>query len=78
MNTNNNTSPWGEKQSDQEKSDLKNYLEDWEFLNKEPSENLLKIKDIVDTWSDSIKDYCLVKLNTQDELFKDLTEEKVD
>lgn len=105
MNTNNNTSPWGEKQlkeissktldpvatevweilliyndelSDQEKSDLKNYLEDWEFLNKEPSEKLLKIKDIVDTWSDSIKDYCLVKLNTQDELFKDLTEEKVD
>jgi hypothetical protein len=69
---------YNDELSDQEKSDLKNYLEDWEFLNKEPSENLLKIKDIVDTWSDSIKDYCLVKLNTQDELFKDLTEEKVD
>jgi hypothetical protein len=68
---------YNDELSDQEKSDLKNYLEDWEFLNKELSENLLKIKDIVDTWSDSIKDYCLVKLNTQDELFKDLTEEEV-
>ena len=67
---------YNDELSEQEKADLKNYLEDWEFVSEEPSENLLKLKDIVDTWSDSIKEYCLVKLNTQDELFKDLTEEE--
>lgn len=67
---------YNDELSEQEKKDLKNYLTDWEFQASELSENLQKIKDIIDTWSDSIKDYCLVKLNTQDELFNDLSAEE--
>ncbi len=67
---------YNDELSEQEKTDLKNYLTDWEFQASELSENLQKIKDIIDTWSDSIKDYCLVKLNTQDELFNDLSAEE--
>jgi hypothetical protein len=67
---------YNDELSEQEKTDLKNYLIDWEFQASELSENLQKIKDIIDTWSDSIKDYCLVKLNTQDELFNDLSAEE--
>ena len=67
---------YNDELSEQEKTDLKNYLIDWEFQASELSENLQKIKEIIDTWSDSIKDYCLVKLNTQDELFNDLSAEE--
>ena len=66
---------YNDELSKQEKLDLKNYLKSWEFQSSELPEKLQKIKDIIDTWTDSIKDYCLVKLNTQDELFNDLTEE---
>ena len=62
--------------SDDEKKLLKDYLENWELEGENFSEDLLKAKDIIDAWSDSIKDYCLIKINTQDELLEDLTEEE--
>ena len=62
--------------SDDEKRLLKDYLENWELEGENLSKDLLKAKDIIDAWSDSIKDYCLIKINTQDELLEDLTEEE--
>ena len=59
-----------------EKEALKGYLTGEEVDEKDLSENFIKVRDIVDTWSDSIKEYCLVKLRTQDDLFEDLTAEE--
>jgi hypothetical protein len=61
--------------SEQEKKVLKEYLINWEFQEEEFTDSLIKLKEIVDSWSDSIKEYCLIKLKTQDDLFAELTSE---
>jgi hypothetical protein len=67
---------YNEELSEEDKKNVRDFLENWKIENDKYSENFIKIKDIIDTWSETIKDYCLIKLRTQDELFEDLTEEE--
>ena len=67
---------YNEELDEKEKNAIKEYLESWKLDDEKYSDSFNRVKEIVDNWSDSIKEYCLIKINTQDELFKELTEEE--
>ena len=67
---------YNEELDEKEKDVIKEYLESWKLDDEKYSDSFNRVKEIVDNWSDSIKEYCLIKINTQDELFKELTEEE--
>ena len=67
---------YNEELDEKEKDAIKEYLESWKLGEEKYSDSFNRVKEIVDNWSDSIKEYCLIKINTQDELFKELTEEE--
>ena len=67
---------YNEELEEKEKNAIKEYLESWELDDEKYSDSFNRVKEIIDNWSDSIKEYCLIKINTQDELYKELTEEE--
>lgn len=67
---------YNEELEEREKDAIKEYLESWKLDEEKYSDSFNRVKEIIDNWSDSIKEYCLIKINTQDELFKELTEEE--
>ena len=69
---------YNEELEEKEKDAIKEYLETWKLDEGKYSDNFNRVKEIIDNWSDSIREYCLIKIKTQDELFKELTEEEED
>ena len=67
---------YNEELEEKEKDAIKKYLESWKLDEEKYSDSFNRVKEIIDNWSDSIKEYCLIKINTQDELYKELTEEE--
>lgn len=67
---------YNEELEGKEKDAIKKYLESWKLDEEKYSDSFNRVKEIIDNWSDSIKEYCLIKINTQDELYKELTEEE--